>query len=223
MQNFNSPRFSDLPEVTKVFIIINVAVFGIIALMPESLSDYWANLLALYFPLSDNFRPFQIITHMFMHGGLMHLFFNMFGLYMFGPTIERIFGSQRFFIYYIICGLGAAFFHYLITYYQFTNQLSLATNSPAILHQYYNAIPAVVGASGALYGVLLAYGLLFPNQVVYIYGIIPLKMKYCITLFVVIELAMGIQNTGNVAHFAHLGGMITGLFLYKAWGYKKQF
>ena len=167
-----------------------------------------------------------------MHGNLSHLFFNMFALWMFGKTLENIWGAKRFLIYYMITGIGAATLHLAINQYQIFN---LASTMPEMLdiakQGLYNAGNAdslrltqlvstpTVGASGAVFGILLAFGMLFPNTLLYIYFAIPIKAKYFVLAYGFLELYLGISNNpnDNVAHFAHLGGMVFGFFLIKYW------
>ncbi len=167
---------------------------------------------------SPLFKPYQLVTHMFMHGGFWHLFFNMYTLMIFGCALERMWGSKKFLFFYFVTGLGAALCHNLvlhlqIDYYQAANNISMVTN---IMRT------PTIGASGAIYGVLLGYGMLFPNNMLQlIFPPIALKAKWFVLIFGVIELAMGITGAGgNVAHFAHLGGMLFGLILILIW--KKQ-
>ena len=181
---------------------------------------------------SNDFRPHQLITHIFMHGSLTHLFFNMFALWMFGKILENIWGEKRFLIYYMITGIGAAFIHLLISQYQIisiSNQIPELVNI-AIEGKYNPSIPIskkltqliitpTVGASGAVFGLLLAFGMLFPNALLYLYFAIPIKAKYFVIGYGILELYAGISNNpaDNVAHFAHLGGMIFGYILIKYW------
>ena len=181
---------------------------------------------------SNDFRPHQLITHIFMHGSFTHLFFNMFALWMFGKILENIWGEKRFLIYYMITGIGAAFIHLLISQYQI---ISISNQIPelvsiAIEGKYNPSIPLskkltqliitpTVGASGAVFGLLLAFGMLFPNALLYLYFAIPIKAKYFVIGYGILELYAGISNNpaDNVAHFAHLGGMIFGYILIKYW------
>ena len=181
---------------------------------------------------SPDFRPHQLVTHLFMHGNFTHLFFNMFALWMFGKILENVWGSKRFLIYYMITGIGAASIHLLISQYQIisiSNQIPEMVNL-AIEGRYNPSIPIskkltqliitpTVGASGAVFGLLLAFGMLFPNALLYLYFAIPIKAKYFVIGYGLIELYAGISNNpaDNVAHFAHLGGMIFGFFLIKYW------
>ena len=224
-------NFSELPEVVKNLLILN----GLFFLATVSLSNLGIDLvkiLGLHQFQSTDFRPHQLITHLFMHGNFTHLFFNMFALWMFGKILENVWGSKRFLIYYMITGIGAAFIHLLISQYQIisiSNQIPEMVNL-AIEGRYNPSIPIskkltqliitpTVGASGAVFGLLLAFGMLFPNALLYLYFAIPIKAKYFVIGYGLIELYAGISNNpaDNVAHFAHLGGMIFGFFLIKYW------
>jgi membrane associated rhomboid family serine protease len=224
-------NFSELPEVVKNLLILN----GLFFLATVSLSNLGIDLvkiLGLHQFQSPEFRPHQLITHLFMHGNFTHLFFNMFALWMFGKILENVWGSKRFLIYYMITGIGAASIHLLISQYQIisiSNQIPEMVNL-AIEGRYNPSIPIskkltqliitpTVGASGAVFGLLLAFGMLFPNALLYLYFAIPIKAKYFVIGYGLIELYAGISNNpaDNVAHFAHLGGMIFGFFLIKYW------
>jgi len=224
-------NFNELPVVVKNLLIIN----GLLFLATVSLSNLGIDLVkifGLHQFQSNDFRPHQLITHIFMHGSFTHLFFNMFALWMFGKILENIWGEKRFLIYYMITGIGAAFIHLLISQYQIisiSNQIpelvSIAIegkNNPSIplskkLTQL--IITPTVGASGAVFGLLLAFGMLFPNALLYLYFAIPIKAKYFVIGYGILELYAGISNNpaDNVAHFAHLGGMIFGYILIKYW------
>jgi len=224
-------NFSELPEVVKNLLILN----GLFFLATVSLSNLGIDLvkiLGLHQFQSTDFRPHQLITHLFMHGNFTHLFFNMFALWMFGKILENVWGSKRFLIYYMITGIGAASIHLLISQYQIisiSNQIPEMVNL-AVEGRYNPSIPIskkltqliitpTVGASGAVFGLLLAFGMLFPNALLYLYFAIPIKAKYFVIGYGLIELYSGISNNpaDNVAHFAHLGGMIFGFFLIKYW------
>ena len=224
-------NFSELPEVVKNLLILN----GLFFLATVSLSNLGIDLvkiLGLHQFQSIDFRPHQLITHLFMHGDFTHLFFNMFALWMFGKILENVWGSKRFLIYYMITGIGAASIHLLISQYQIisiSNQIPEMVNL-AVEGRYNPSIPIskkltqliitpTVGASGAVFGLLLAFGMLFPNALLYLYFAIPIKAKYFVIGYGLIELYAGISNNpaDNVAHFAHLGGMIFGFFLIKYW------
>lgn len=155
---------------------------------------------ALFTPLSNpNFRPWQLVTYGFLHGGWGHLFFNMLGLFFFGPVIERVFGAQRYTVYYTVCLLGAA-----------AAQLVVAQLS--------GGLGSVIGASGAVLGVLLAFAVLYPDEKIYLNFLFPIKAKYFVPVYALIDLFAGLSGTNTgVAHFAHLGGMLAGLPLALAW------
>ena len=233
-------RFSLLPEVIKNLLIINGLFFlGYIVLS----SAFGINLierLGLYLPMASQFEPYQIITHMFMHGGLAHIFFNMFALWMFGYTLENLWGSKRFLTFYLITGLGAALLHLGVQYWEYSglaeqlssSQLARIQNEgwevlqsgrnysePTMARANLLLNTTTVGASGAVFGVLLAFGMMFPNQYIYIYFAIPVKAKYFVAVYGAIELFSGIANDpgSNVAHFAHLGGMLFGYLLIRYW------
>lgn len=232
------------------------------------LSDH----LGLHYWRSTHFRPWQLITHMFMHGSphdldltIMHLFSNMFALWMFGSILENLWGGKRFLIFYFICGLGAALCHWAVlaaefeplktafynyqhnpalnNYLKFVQENNLQnqpqfaywsqiwTADPGCIpcsgktvdlaHSYYIARinETTVGASGAVFGVLFAFGYLFPNTLLYIYFLVPVKAKYVIAVYTLFELYAGIRNSAgdNVAHFAHLGGMLVAFIILKIW------
>jgi membrane associated rhomboid family serine protease len=243
MQGYRQPIFSNTPPVVKNLLIINVLMLlGSMALD----SMFHTNLnykLGLYYPLSSEFEPYQIVTHMFMHGDLFHLFFNMFALWMFGRVLESVWGPKRFFIYYFVTGLGAAALHMFVHYLEVQSiitdigaqQSNLVMNEGAnILHQGKNYVDSqlgqlnlllntpTVGASGAVFGVLLAFGMLFPNtQLMLLFPPIPIKAKWLVIGYGALELWLGLTNSAsNIAHFAHLGGMLFGFILIKYWNSK---
>jgi len=228
---YSPGNFNELPVVVKNLLIIN----GLLFLATISLNNLGIDLVkifGLHQFQSNDFRPHQIITHLFMHGSFTHLFFNMFALWMFGKILENIWGQKKFLIYYMITGIGAAAIHLIFCQYQIiniSNQIPDLFNI-AIEGKYNPSIPLskkltqliitpTVGASGAVFGLLLAFGMLFPNALLYLYFAIPIKAKYFVIGYGLIELYAGISNNpaDNVAHFAHLGGMIFGYFLIKYW------
>ena len=237
MNRFNSGILSSTPPITKNLIIINVVMLVASMLFQRMFNVNLNGVLGMFFFQSPLFKPWQIVTHMFMHGGLGHIFFNMYALWIFGKTLESVWGSKRFLIYYLATGLGAAFFHQLVNYIQFAPEIaalkgaySVDRINYALLNeilqpgnQFYQfgreLMRPTVGASGAVYGVLLAFGMLFPNTPLYIMFIpIPIKAKWLVIGFGALELFLGITNSdGNIAHFAHLGAMIFGFFLIKYW------
>lgn len=218
-----------MPTVTKNLIIINILFFlgGIVATRYGlDLSAY----LGLHFFMADNFNPAQLISYMFMHGSFTHLFFNMFAVWMFGRILEQIWGPKRFLFYYIACGIGAGLVQELVQYIQYAVELSaydkvdMGNGLILSMQQYLNEMNTV-GASGAVYAILLAFGMLFPNEKMFIIPFpFPIKAKFFVAGYAVIELMQGFANnpTDNVAHFAHLGGMIFGFVLIIYWKKKNR-
>lgn len=215
---------NELPVVTKNLIAINVLVF--LATIVLDRYGYDLNsLLGLHLFLADDFKPFQIVTYMFMHGGFMHLFFNMFALYMFGRVLEMVWGPKRFLIFYMFTGVGAGIIQEIVQYLYYSTQLSMYSGVDfgagliVPMAQYLN-MWVTVGASGAVYGILLAFAMNFPNERLFVLPFpFPIKAKYFVLIFGAIELFTGLGNSAgdNVAHFAHLGGMLFGLILILYW------
>ena len=224
------------PVVTNI-IIINVLM--LLASQAFNLSSF-----ALFYPASPHFQPYQFITHMFMHAGFWHLLFNMYALWMFGKILEKVWGSQRFFIYYFVTGLGAAALYTVVNYFQLSSieshinpdtlqqmksmfKENLVFKQPDFYMQSWYEIMSipVVGASGAVFGVLLGFGMLFPNTVLrLLFPPVALKAKYFVMIYGAIELYLAINNPvgGGIAHTAHLGGMIFGFILIKIWRNKRN-
>jgi len=237
MNRYSGRFLSNTPPVTKNLIIINVVMLLVTMLFQQVSRINLSALLGMFYYQSPYFQPWQIVTHMFMHGGFTHILFNMYALWIFGKTLESVWGSKRFLIYYLATGLGAAFFLQLVNYIQFAPDIAAlksAYSVDQINHTLLNEIlqpgnrfyqtgldlvRPTVGASGAVYGVLLAFGMLFPNTPLYIMFIpIPIKAKWLVIGFGALELFLGLtQSGGNIAHFAHLGGMIFGFFLIRYW------
>ena len=240
-QNFNS--YSNIPIVTKNLIIIN-ALFWISTLIMSKIN--LISILGLHYPASGDFRLYQIITYMFMHGSITHIFFNMFAVYMFGRVLESVWGPKRFLTYYMITGIGAGLINILVAYIRIKSAEAgmdaeaiamVYRDGTEILHQgknYADSMPGelnllinstTVGASGAVFGILLAFGMIFPNMPLYIIPFpFPIKAKYMVTGYGVIELFAGIANFSfdNIAHFAHLGGMLFGVILVLYWRKKDR-
>ena len=194
-----------MPTVTKNLIIINVLLF-LAQFVAQSYGINLSDYLGLHFFLADNFNPAQLFTYMFMHGGFTHIFFNMFAVWMFGRILEQVWGPKRFLFYYILCGVGAGLLQEGVQYIQYVTELSQYTSvnigTGIIPMSEYLNMMTTVGASGAVYAILLAFGMLFPNQQLY---------------------AGFANNPGdNVAHFAHLGGMIFGFILIMYWRKKNR-
>ncbi|MCD4791564.1 MAG: rhomboid family intramembrane serine protease [Bacteroidales bacterium] len=272
MQQFRPGGFRILPPVVKNLLIINALFFLATIVASEVFRIDLTNILGLHYFAAEEFRPYQFITYMFMHGGFMHILFNMFALWMFGNALENFWGPKKFLIYYFVTGIGAAIVHYVVFYFEISpvlnaintymddpspEKLNLFLNSGylkigsyeiqdnfnAFRSEYNNLIhsnptkaiqlsvdfinqykidflnlPVVVGASGAVFGILLAFGMMFPNALIYVYFAIPVKAKYFVMIYGALELFSGIYDTSsNVAHFAHLGGMIFGYFLILYW------
>jgi membrane associated rhomboid family serine protease len=237
MQNFR-PSFQTIPPVVKNLIIINVLMLFITYVLGLRGIDL-TNILGLHYIGSHDFKPYQLVTHMFMHGGFLHLAFNMFALWMFGRVLESVWGPRRFFIFYFVTGLGAALFYSLVNYIEFQSIAArmnpddvqaVIEHGAAILNQGQNYVGSAgklnlilnvptVGASGAVFGILLGFGMLFPNtQLMLLFPPIPIKAKYFVIGYGLIELFSGITNTGgNIAHFAHVGGMLFGFIMIKYW------
>ena len=274
-QQYRPNSFSVLPLVVKNLLIINGLFYLATLVFQSQLKIDLSDTLGLHYPLSEKFQPYQFITYMFMHGSFMHIFLNMFGLWMFGTRLEDIWGSKRFLIYYLFTGIGAALIHYIIVYFQTRDTIDFINNyiaNPSLenfqlfsnsgyfkmisqdMIDHFNAIiptsynhainannakealqisidymqsyktdflnvPVVIGASGSVYGILLARAILFPDELLYLYFAIPVKTKWVVIGLGVYELYKGlIVTTGdNVAHFAHLGGMLFGFIMIKYW------
>lgn len=204
------------PATTNI-IIINVLVMVMITLNREFMIENFA----LFYPSSPFFRPWQFVTHMFMHGGFWHIFFNMYTLWIFGSVLERAWGWKKFLLFYFVTGLGAAFLHTGVQYIEaqvYMSQIAegSATAQAALHHM--KLIPTV-GASGAIYGVLIGFAMLYPDaRLTLIFPPVTLKAKWFVIIFAVIELVTGVTGLGGgIAHFAHLGGMLFGWLLILYW------
>ncbi|OFY39657.1 MAG: hypothetical protein A2Z69_03485 [Bacteroidetes bacterium RBG_13_44_24] len=232
--------FFGLPPVVKNIIMINVLLLLAYYAVKSVFSIDLNSILGLYFPKSESFKPVQILTHMFMHGGIWHLFFNMYALYIFGQVLENVWGPKRFLIFYMVCGLGAALVHESVIAFEYSklinainpDQLQLVLNegaaylnegkvftNPTMQNLQLLLNTPTVGASGAIFGVLLAFGVLFPNtQLMLLIPPIPIKAKYFVLGYGAIELYLAFTQPGsNIAHAAHLGGMLFGYILIRYW------
>lgn len=230
-----------IPPVTKNLLVINILIWAVMALIPDmrvSIDKYFA----LHYFTSSQFGFWQVFTYMFLHDGFTHLFFNMFALLMFGGIIERSMGSARFLLYYVSCGIGAALIQLGVFAYMLSDLTHLL--NPEQLHliidkglvppdvsmeragEIYSIVNTpIVGASGAIFGVLLAFGMLFPNQPLFLMFIpVPIKAKWMVLGYGAIELFYGVSGTApGIAHWAHLGGMIVGVFMILYWKKKGVF
>ncbi|MBO4995907.1 MAG: rhomboid family intramembrane serine protease [Muribaculaceae bacterium] len=233
-----SSIFSNIPPVTKSIIIINAIVWAVMMIMPQSAAESIIDFGGLHYLKAPDFNPIQLFTYMFMHStrDFAHILFNMFTLFMFGITLERVLGSERFLFYYISCGVGAALIQeavWAVTWEDlFVKQIAnfqnvdfdevrQAIDSALAMGQelpFLNNL-ITIGASGAIYGVLLAFGMIFPNRPLYLIFVpIPIKAKWMVLGYGVIELLIGLSEANDgVAHFAHLGGMIFGFIMIYIW------
>jgi len=219
-EQYSPTGFRVLPTVVKHLLIINVLMF-LATFTLERFNIDLTDILGLHFFKATDFRVYQLITYMFMHANFGHLFFNMFALWMFGNTLENIWGSQRFLLFYMVCGIGAGLCQELVQYIQYSTVLAdyatVNTGGQIIPMSSYLNMMNTVGASGAIYGLLLAFGMMFPNSMIYLYFLFPIKAKWFVIGYAVIELVSGLSGGSNVAHFAHLGGMLFGLILILYW------
>jgi membrane associated rhomboid family serine protease len=240
--NYGSPLgnfINSTPPVVKNLIIIN----ALMLLATYAFGDFMYENFSLFYPESPMFRPYQLITYMFMHGGFMHFFFNMYALWIFGQTIEEVWGSRRFLTYYLITGLGAMVLHILVLWLQvssleqamdpaFLEQLKSNFTASDATEMYHDKkvfaaahqwtgimLTPTVGASGAVFGILLAFGMMFPDtRLMLLIPPMPIKAKWLVIGYGAIELVLGFTHTGGgIAHFAHVGGMIFGFLMIKYW------
>ena len=194
--------FQNLTPMVKNLLLINVALYVVTDFLGMRIIK---DELMLHSFHSPYFQPYQLFTHMFLHGGFSHLLFNMLGLFFLGPLLERVWGANRFLLFYMVCGVGAAVLYSSISYFQ-------------------GALNPMLGASGAIYGLLMAIGMMFPNtEFMLLFPPIPLKAKYLALGLGLIALFSGLNNAAgdNVAHFAHLGGMLFAFILLKFWQNKR--
>ena len=215
-----------IPTVTKNLLIINILAFLAMLALKQASGIDLNNLLGLHFFMASNFHLYQLVTYLFMHGGWQHIILNMFMLWMFGAVVEQAWGTRKFLLYYILCGIGAGLMQeiaqFFWVYFTFNAQqpLSLA-EALAVMSQNSEGLDGLttVGASGAIYALLLAFGMMFPDQRMFIIPIpIPIKAKWMVIGSIAVELFSAWASPGsNVAHLAHLGGMIFGFFLIRYW------
>lgn len=216
-----------LPPITKNLLVINILMFLAYIVAQQSGVDL-NDLLGLHFFKSKSFHLYQLVSYMFMHANLQHIFFNMLALWMFGRIMEQAWGPKRYLIFYMVCGLGAGLCQELVQYLQYVGE-GLANyqyvdfgGGMRLTMEQYLAQWTTVGASGAIYGILLGFGLTYPNATIFLLiPPLPLKAKWLVIGYAVIELWAGLTSAGsNVAHFAHLGGMIFGFALILYWRHK---
>jgi len=206
MNYYRNDGFNAIPTVTKSILSINVIVWGASYFFWTGKYNLLADLFGLHYIQSPYFHWFQYITYMFTHVNFTHILFNMFAAYMFGITLERVWGPKRYLFFYLFTGVGAGLIQTLVIY--FTGEAALT-----------------IGASGAVFGILLAFGMMYPNVPLYIMFIpIPIKAKYLVIGYGLLELSLGFagRSGDNVAHFAHLGGMLFGIILILYWNHQEK-
>lgn len=238
-ERVNNGFMNSIPQVTKNLLIINFLLWLVMTFVP-GFDDTLVRVLGLHYWESPDFNPIQLVTYMFVHGGFVHLFFNMFSLYMFGRLLERVWGAKRFLIFYFVCGIGAAFIQELIAFasieyakmslpaeavqivyeegYDLFNQnLKYVDSAMGLMQQ--SLYTPVVGASGAVFGILLGFAFVFPNMPLYLMFVpVPIKAKWMVIGYAALEFVFGVSGTmSSVAHFAHLGGMLFGLIILLYW------
>lgn len=272
MEQYSPTGFRILPPVVKNILIVNGLFFLATISLDSAFNIDLIEMFGMHYFKSEYFKPHQIITYMFMHGGFTHILFNMFAVWMFGSVLENFWGPKRFLTFYVVTGIGAILIQMLINYYfissaQHAIDIFMSTPSPELFQDIINNhfdgyvnknavsqfisdynyntlnisyineakeilnnlitarmnIPTV-GASGSVYGLLLAFGMLFPNTLIYVYFAIPVKAKWFVIIYGAIELYSGIANNpgDNVAHFAHLGGMLFGFLMIIYWNKKMK-
>jgi len=232
--------FLNMTPVVKNIILINIVMFVAYWIGVKAFDINLNSVLGIYFPKSDSFKPIQIISHMFMHYNFMHILFNMYALYIFGQALENVWGPKRFLTYYLVCGLGAILMHESVIAYEYSRLAqalspeqiqtviregaSVLTEGTGFGNAAMNSLMILlntptIGASGAVFGVLLAFGVLFPNtQLMIIFPPIPIRAKYFVLIYGALELILAFTQPGsNIAHFAHLGGMLFGYLLIRYW------
>jgi membrane associated rhomboid family serine protease len=225
MTEFRPGGFQMIPPVIKNLVIINVLIFLAQYTLGDGFNNKMLDLFALHDVHSALFRPHQLITYLFLHGGWQHVIFNMFALWMFGSVLENYWGPKRFLIFYIICGIGAALCHLAVLYPEMSpvmDQFHLLPpeQQQELLYAHdFRVNEPTLGASGAVFGCLAAFGYLFPNDYIYLSFLVPIKAKWVVLGYAAIELYSGVQNSAgdNVAHWAHLGGGLVGLLLVMYW------
>lgn len=214
----------NIPDIIKQLIVINVLIF----VGSQFVGALAYDVLALHYPKNDLFGIWQILTHMFMHGSISHILFNMFGLWMFGSPLAQMWGKQKFLFFYLSTGLGAALLQILVYHLQIQGWVDDLVAQGYALDEIYRSLQqsqslfnvTMVGASGALYGVLVAFAFMFPNaELMLIFLPIPIKAKYFVPLVLLMDLFFGFSSysMGPIAHFAHVGGAVTGFLMMWYW------
>ena len=223
--SFRYTRPDTLPPIVKNLIFINVLFFLATEFLFRDIGEFGLQGVFGLWPVNhENFRPYQIFTHMFTHAGIGHIFFNMFSLWMFGRMLENIWGPKKFLLFYLICGIGAAVAHMSVAYFQYRDVLGMmemlkATGQTEYLEMVQSGAYYAVGASGAVMGVLVGFAYLFPNtELMLLFPPIPIKAKWLILGLVAFDLFGGLGKTSDgIAHWAHLGGAAMGFILVYIW------
>lgn len=216
-----------IPPITKNLLIINVLIYLASWVLRGNGIDL-NGMFGLHFFMSSSFQPYQLLTYMFLHSGAEHLFFNMLAFWMFGRIMEQVWGPKKYLVFYLVCGIGAGLCQELVQYFEYmseglANYTVVSNGSQTIPMDQYLSLWTTVGASGAVYGILLGFGMTFPNErVLLLIPPIPIKAKYLVIGYAVIELFSAFNTNSNVAHFAHLGGMLFGLGLILYWRKKAR-
>ena len=219
--------FTDIPPVTRHLLLINVVLWLATIAFNQFTDLHLIDYLGLHYLEANSFNPAQFVTYMFLHddGGVMHILCNMYALYMFGSLMERTMGIKRYLIYYMVCGIGAGLVQEAVMYFELHDIVAGGyqgirfDNGMVMPVQDFLNMNVVVGASGAIFGIMLAFGIFYANTPLYLFFIpVPIKAKYAIIGYGVIELMFGVTGTmSGVAHFAHLGGMVFGIILILIW------
>lgn len=217
---------TNLPRVTKNLIIINLCVFCLTWFGERMMNtDVLGRVFALYYPASVHFHFWQPLTYMFLHGGFWHIFFNMYTLFVFGPVVERMIGEKKFLSLYLVCGIGAAACQIGVQALQAASYMAQMADGSTAAAQSYMILKSIptVGASGSIFGVLIAYAMLFPtSRLTLIFPPVSMSAKWMVIIFAAIELLSGMGSlsggfSSNVAHFAHIGGMLFGFLMISFW------
>lgn len=223
-KNKKTSMFRNIPTVTKNLLIINIVAF--LAAQVLSMSGIDLNdIFGLHFFMASDFRIYQLVTYMFMHGNFTHIFFNMFALWMFGCVVENVWGPKKYLFYYMVCGIGAGLMQELAQFVSYSveglaaySSVNMGNGMNIPMETYLNML-TTVGASGAIYAILLAFGMTFPNERMFVFPLpIPIKAKWFVCGYAAIELFMAMSSSGDgVAHMAHLGGMLFGFLMIRYW------
>jgi membrane associated rhomboid family serine protease len=225
MTDFRMRGFQAIPPVIKNLVILNALVFLAQITFKNNSAFNIEQFFGLHEVRSVFFKPHQLVTYMFLHGGWEHIFFNMFALWMFGSVLENYWGAKRFLTFYLVCGIGAGLLHLGVLYFEMTPYYETVLSMPVDDRNLYLNDPRVkfnvetIGASGSVFGCLAAFGYLFPNSLLYIYFLFPIKAKWFVLFYAAMELYLGVQNSAgdNVAHWAHLGGAAVGILFVLYW------